>query len=367
MATEADPMMYRSTNHRTCLIGLSMVAALAVPRVAGACSGYSFYEGLTVKPYTDGERRIAADGVLAFDAFINGATPEEALAQFSLTLTPEGGGPAIAGEVSHRTIATAPLSEVSDYQEIVLVWRPAAPPQPGTYQADVIAPGEIGIDEWSFPVVVEAAAAAPLAPPRVETARAISTDGETLEAVCCETGQSSCGDHSYCEPTRVRVVPGFTITATLEPADVERALLWVAPWDGQAPGVPYERMNAWFSRPEDVPWWAEWTDRHDILLPELSGEHCIVIGATSLIDGGTAISAPYCGELTAAYEESRALDLEPEGDPYTGFNECLGPPVYEHDGSPYPREAEGGCRLANDGPGWLVWLVPLALRRRRAR
>ena len=51
-------------------------------------------------------------------------------------------------------------------------------------------------------------------------------------------------------------------------------------------------------------------------------------------------------------------------DPTPGWNKAL-VIVYEHDGSPYPREAERGCRLAADGPGWLLVLVPFALRRRR--
>lgn len=352
-------------DHRTWPIGLLMSAALAVPRVADACSSESFYDGLTVKPYTYDERRIAADGVLAFDGFIKNATPEEALAQWSLTLVPEDGGPAIGGEVSLRIIATAPLSEIADYQKIVLVWRPAAPLQPGTYRADVVDTSDFGRN-WEFPVIVDAAAAPPLSPPRVETARPITEIGETLERICCEKGQSSCGDHSYCEPTRVRMVPGFRIEASLEPADVERATLWVAPWDGQKAGAPYERMDPWYRHPEDVPWWAEWTYERPILLPALAGEHCVVVGATSLIDGSTAISAPLCGELTAAYEEAREPKIESE-DPYGSdrWASCQGPIVYEHDGSPYPRVAERGCRIAGERSGWLLLLVPLALRRRR--
>jgi hypothetical protein len=341
-------------------MGLVMTVVAAAPRLADACTSDSLDRGLTIVRAAE-PRTIASDGVLAFDAFILGEAPEVALARFALTLTPEGGGPAIAGEASHRVLGVAPFDELADYQEIVLVWRPETPLEPGTYLAETTVTDEHGgHDRYEFTVVVDAAAAPPISAPRVEIGRVATLDDEVLERVCCETGLSSCGTHSVCQPARVRVVPGFIVNATLAPADVERALLWVAPWDGQAPGLPYERMNPWYRYPEFGPWWSEWRD--EIRLPDAVGERCIVIGATSLIDGSTAFGAPICGELTAASEEPRTPMFPPPHDTY----QCLTPPVYEHDGSPYPPEPERGCRLAATGPGPLL-LVLLALRRRRAR
>lgn len=348
-------------NHRTCLLGLLAIAALLAPRAADACTTDSLDRGLTVRPPPQEERQIAGDGVLAFDAFIRGVEPEVALAQFALTLTPEGGGPPITGENSHRTLASQPYDDIDDYQEIVLVWRPSSPLAPGVYTAQVTLENDL-FREWSFPVVVDAAAAPPLSPPLIKHVDPAGIVDEELERVCCETGQTSCGDHSVCHPTRVRVVPGFAVSATLEPADLERAYLWVAPWDGQAAGPPYERMNFWRASPDLSPWWSEWTFRHPIALPDAAGERCVVVGATSLIDGSTALSRPFCHTLEAAHEEARTPMFDP-GD--SDIVQCLGPPVYEHDGSPYPPEPDGGCRLAATRPGPLLALLLLIARRRR--
>lgn len=357
-------MRPRTVNPITCLMGLVTIVALTTPRPADACTAVSLDRGLTVIPSPVEERRIAGDGVLAFDAFIRDEPPELALTRFSLALTPEDGGPAIAGTASHRLLGTHPYTEIEDYQQIVLVWRPAAPLAPGPYTAEATLEREFGPDVWTFPVVVEDAPAPPLAPPQIDAAEALEFDDEALERVCCEVGQSSCGTSSMCEPTRVRVVPGFGVRASLAAADIERAYLWIAPWDGQAAGLPFDRSNHWYSRPWTQPWWSEWESLQPILLPDAAGETCVVVGATSLIDGSTALAEPICRELAAAHEEPRTPDFAPVDD---GFGPpCLTPPVYEHDGSPYPPEPASGCRIAPTGSGAFLLLL-LAGRRTRRR
>ncbi|MDC0666562.1 hypothetical protein [Nannocystis radixulma] len=346
---------------RAGLLALFTGVALASARPARACSSDDLDRGLTIKTPSD-PRQIAGDGVLAFDAFIRGEAPEVALARFSLYLSSETDGEMVSGEVSHRLLGTAAYGLLDDHSEIVLVWRPEAPLAPGEYVAHATLMESFPIG-WSFPVVVVDAPAAPLSPPRVEDIAAAEFDHEARERVCCEQSTTSCGPRSLCLPTRVQVVPGFRVRATLEPADVERAWLWVAPWDGEEPGAPFERMNPWQTYPDARPWWSEWTVAHDIRLPEAAGERCIVVGATSLIDGSVALAPPVCGELAAAREEART----PEFAGFDGGQACISPPVYEDDGSPYPPEPAGGCRLAGSGaPPLLVLVVLVGRRRRRA-
>lgn len=358
-------MNHRTAYPRTCLLGLLTILALAAPRRVEACSIITPEYGLTIKrPYQD--RQIASDGVLAFDAVILGETPEVALARFSLTLTPYTGGPAITGETSHKLLGTEPYTAIDSFQDVALVWRPAMPLAPGFYTANATLQGPWEQPEmWDFAVVVDDAPAPPLSPPRVEKVETRVFDDEELERICCETSLDSCGGSSLCEPLRVLVVPGFTIRAALEPADIERAYLWVAPWDGQAAGPAFERTVPWYDEP-DQPTYSQWTWLNDFRLPDAAGEFCLVVGATSLIDGSTVLTAPICRELTAAHEEPRKIRLS-FGD--SAWQQCLTPPVYERDGSPYPPEPDSnaGCRLAdtNPGAGPLALLLLLAARRRR--
>lgn len=346
---------------RAGLVVLGLMATVIAARPAAACETSVLPRGLTVVAAASSGRQIAADGVLAFDAFIRAEAPEVALARFSLTLAADGGGPEVSGTVSHVTLASRAYDTSDDYQEVVVIWRPSAPLAAGSYAAELTITDSLGtLDSRSFAVTVTDGAAPPLAPPTIARAESDAFD-ETLARVCCEVGEDSCGVNRVCEPARVRVVPGFTVEAALAPADVERAYLWVAPWDGEKPGAPFERMNDWYIQP-DQPWWSGWAARNAILLPEAEGERCIVVGATSLIDGSTVLAAPSCGELTAAHEEDRTPTFPAPSDVFQ--RPCLSPPVYEDDGSPYPREA-GGCRLApGPGPGPLL-LVVWALRRRR--
>lgn len=358
-------MNHRTAYPRTCLLGLLTILALAAPRRADACSIISPEYGLTIKEANE-DRQIASDGVLAFDAVILGETPEVALARFSLTLTPEAGGPAITGELGHKLLGTEPYTAIDSFQDIALVWRPAMPLAPGVYTANATLQGPWEQPAmWDFSVLVVDTPAPPLSPPRVDSVEAAVFDDQQLERICCETSLDSCGESSLCEPLRVLVVPGFTIRAALDPADIERAYLWVAPWDGQAAGPPFERTVPWH-RETDLPTYAEWTWLNDFRLPDAAGEFCLVVGATSLIDDSTVLSAPICRELTAAHEEPRTITLSTES---TGGSQCLTAPVYERDGSPYPPEPDSnaGCRLAdaNPGAGPLALLLLLAARRRR--
>lgn len=350
-------------NARTCLFGLVLVTAA---RPAGACSTVEPRHGLTVLGPPAAVRTIAADGVIAFDALARGEPADVALARLSLTLTPDDGGPAIIGALSYHSLGREPYTLVDDLEQLVLVWRPAAPLAPGAYTAAATLQIDLSEpDSWDFPVVVSDVPAAPLSPPPAPLVLAGEFDDEQFERVCCEVAQSSCGDSSVCQPTRVRVVPGLTVEAALAPADLERAYLWIAPWDGQTPGAPFGRVARWFGGPDESPYWSAWPRSRPIRLPDAAGTTCVVVGATSLIDGSTALADPICHELAAAHEEARTPEISASSGDDT--RECLGPLFYEDDGRPYPSEPAAGCRVGAAPPSLAALLLLVARRRRRAR
>ena len=345
------------------LVGLvaAMCAVLVAAPRARACESEGFYSGLNLKPWTSSPT-IATDGVLAVDAYVYATTPEEALAKLTLTVTASGGGPEIAGELASVTLDSRE-HEGLGFHQVVVIWRPTAALAVGLYEVH----GEVSDQLFGaidLALTVVDGPGPPLSPPNASISPAMQ-DGEARERVCCETGEDSCGGHLNCEPTRVLVVPGFNISASLVAADHERASLWIARWQDGVVGPPVPRPSLLYF-PEDGPLRAEWPDvrRFPTLLAEASGEVCVVAGATSLVDGSVAIGEPVCGMFEPAFEEERAPAFPAaEGEP---FAECLTPPVFEADGSPYPRVADSGCRVADPrGGAPLVVVVLLGRRRRR--
>ncbi len=346
-------------------MGIALLVGVAAPE-ARACESEGFYTGLNLKPWTTSPT-IAEDGVLAVDAYVYAMNPEDALAKLTLTVTASGGGPVIAGEVESVPLDSG-THEGLGFHRVVVVWRPTASLAVGAYDVHAEVADQL-LGSIDLSLTVEAGPGPPPSPPNASISPAMH-DGEALERVCCETGEDSCGGHLNCEPTRVQVVPGFNIAASLVAADRERASLWIARWEDGAVGPPLPRPSLIYF-PEEGPLRAEWPDmqRFPTRLTEVSGEVCIVAGATSLVDGSVAIGAPVCGMFEPAFEEGRApVYPAAAGEP---FAECLTPPVFEADGSPYPRVAESGCRISATRAtplallGMLGMLGMLVRRRRR--
>ncbi|HEY0138622.1 MAG TPA: MYXO-CTERM sorting domain-containing protein, partial [Nannocystis sp.] len=118
--------------------------------------------------------------------------------------------------------------------------------------------------------------------------------------------------------------------------------------------------------------WALWPVG-ELLRLDGSGERCVVLGATSLIDGSTAMSEPRCAEIAAPREATLMPEFLPADLEGSGMGECLSPPVYEHSGEPYlPYDGgettveQGGCRVAGQGP-WGLLVLGLVWRRRARR
>ena len=84
------------------------VAALWAPTPAQACSYSDLSPGLTV--YSGSARTIAADGVLAFDAYFYGAEIADVAAHFTLTVTRDG--VPVAGSLEFLTLWSGPAGFV---------------------------------------------------------------------------------------------------------------------------------------------------------------------------------------------------------------------------------------------------------------
>lgn len=359
-------------------IGAAMVlaaAALWAPTPARACSYSDLSPGLTV--YSSDAKTIAADGVLAFDAYFFGADIADVSTRFTLTVTRDGAP--VAGSLEFLTLwSGAPgflrdevVEDATLLHQLVIVWRPAAPLAPGAYAGVmwVEYPGGTNYHDEMNPlaITVTDAPGPPLAAPEFEAIGGEMVAREVLEQACCETGYDSCSHDSLCKPTRVFEVPGFRIGTALPEIHRERAYLWVAQFVDGTPGAPQPTHTPWLRPWEDsAPLFAQWSDFNPVGFDEARDEYCVVLGATSLIDGSSATSEPFCATLAGPREET----LTPEFALYTESDDpwdCLEPPVYAHNGEPYPEGAEEpanqGCRIAGGGAWGLLMVV--GLRRRR--
>lgn len=347
---------------RACLFGL--VAALR-PAPAQACSTLSPPWGLAMGTPGAGEAlRTAPGGVIALSATIAGVLIEEALAQPRLTLTR-------ADEVIEATPSFVPLQleRGSGPRPIylgVVVWRPAAPLAPGaTYTAKVERAGEYG-GVLSFAVEVDAEPLPSLPAPEISAVVGTRVAVEDRAVVCCERGPDSCGDTSECLPTVQLFHPAIGVEATSPGAWAGNALVWLAP------ALPEGGLGP---RAQAVPtWWRLEPWSFLALTPETvatfaaaQDSYCVVVGATSLLDGAEVVSQPRCvaaAEIGAPAEEPHPA-LEFFSDEY--FATCDSPPVYD-DGRLYGAEAErGGCRMGQVESPWVLLALLPVLRRRRRR
>ncbi|MBZ5708141.1 hypothetical protein [Nannocystis pusilla] len=160
-------------------------AAAVVPSEAEACSpGYCAYTDAWQSLEPINAQAIPTDGVLLLQGARSGSSPEEDwLDKVELTVTRDG--QPIAGAVE--------ASPVRD----VLLWRPAAPLEPGDYKVvgSLDNPDEdIGYEycavdlELDFDFAVEAGPSAPLSPPQLSAQPLLDVrESDALEnLVCCD-------------------------------------------------------------------------------------------------------------------------------------------------------------------------------------
>lgn len=364
------------------------VAVLVVmtPATGDACAGLDVVpSGLTLLE-SEPERTIAADGVLVFDAFVRDLTIAEALPSFTIELARQG-MPPVTGTVEAIPLWSGTVDDLGGVEvdalpveEVLLVWRPDAALDAGTYTG--FARNELFngfVEERPLAVTVTAGAGPAIAAPAIASAAPFEYDAEVLERACCDLLPGACGNAPYCQPTRVRVATGFEIDAALATAQVERAYLWIAPVVDGGVGAPVPAHGKYVRVVPYAPNWSWWTTPAYGLLPYFEvepGERCVVFGATSFIDGSTAMSEKFCATIPEPRDEARTPEFVPlDDDPLVNFgNECISPPVYEKTGVPYEPYDPGqptveadqsACRIGGRGAGWLALLL-LTSRRRRS-
>lgn len=348
---------------------------LARPAAVDACTGPATpAPGLNLTGIGP-ELTIAGDGVLVFDAYALQSTPEQALESFSIEVTRDG--VAVAGGLEVVPLWTGILeyaggveTDALPLHEFLIVWRPEAAWMPGVHAALIEDVGSNGfVEEVELTVTVEAQPGPAIVAPEVHQVFASEFVAEVLERVCCEQSASTCGNYPYCKPTQVRHETGLNITAGLAEPQHMRGYLWVAGYvDGEVgTRVP---AHAEFSYYPPEPSWTRWADF--MLFDVAPGEQCVVIGATSLIDGSSVMSEPMCATVAAPREEMLTPMFAPQ-DPEGGMGDCLSPPVYEKTGEAYEPydageapEKDGGCRVGGSAP-WGLLAFGLLWRRRGRR
>lgn len=338
------------------LLALALCLALT-PRDADACTTDALDSGLTLQgPFP---QVLPGGGVLAISAMVRGVSVDAAVADFG-ELRVSRDDLDLAGALEFVTVASGLGDDGLQLHEVIVVWRPQEPLVVGE-QLDVLYTDGDGFDTtWSASV---GAAAAPATLPEISpVARTVQIDGP--ERVCCELRADSCDLVSLCLPTSFRETAAMTLQGASLPDIKPQSYLWLARID--ADGAREAPLLRPIDRDFEGTTWTTWLG--PVVFTDRDAPYCVIAGVTSLVDGTTVESEPLC--LTAEQVgplETIEFDLDLPAVARGIFRECVSDPVYEADGSPYPRVASGGCRTApTPGPAGLLLLALALLRRRRA-
>lgn len=335
---------------------------LAAPRPASACSTTSRPIGLTLRGPPP--RTLPHGGVLPVGGEVYGtsvATAMTHVSEFRVTRDDVD----LDGALEVVTIASDATPEGLQAHDVVLVWRPQEPLTVG--DALVL---HVGQDDAALPgltvdiTVVAAPTDATL--PTITTSTRVVEVAEP-ERICCEIVADSCDRTSMCLPTRARRLPALSLQGARLPGAAQ-GYLWVARQDAKGePGPPLLRAPYRYGLDEEAPVFATWSS--DVLFTDAAPPHCVIVGVTSLVDGATVVADPLCIDA-ADTGALGVVELEPDLPAHALANnrECVSDPVYEADGSPYPREpASDGCRAAPRTTPPLVLLLLACARVRRRR
>jgi len=336
-----------------------LTAVALAPGRADACSYNDMTPGLELwELYSPPEQlRTVQDGVIALYGTVYREELADVVPTVTVTLTRDG----VAVET---TIELLPLSAGifadAPTWTVAVVARPAQPLEVGEYQVEVAVDREdYGLDEMTFPLVVEAGPLAPLEAPTAAAMEATESIAEYGDRICCETEFDSCGGKSRCIHTTIVTLPALHIEPTaLPPVLADNSVIWAQRLG--ADGVPDPSWRFQFLGRSYVEW--------EVPFAAAQPEYCVVLGATSLVDGTSVSGPPLCksrDELGEPHEETS----EVPPDAFENYG-CLTPPLYE-DGTPFgeeaPAEETSGCRQADGGGAWAWLLVAAGLGPRRHR
>lgn len=347
-----------------------VLGLVTAPNVARACSTINLPSGLSV--YSPEQRTIASDGVLGFDAFVLGPDVADVTATLELEVLRDG--VPVAGSVEFLELyagptifASPPHADAELLHQFLIVWRPAEPLAPGLLTGEIAADG-FPPTGTRFEVTVTDTPAPPLTAPKFLSIMGDEVVTDVYEKLCCETGLDSCGGETLCTATEVRHAPAFRMSAALPAGQQARAYLWAMPvLDGQAGArIPsHEPIPYNF----DEPLWSRWSTQFPLRFDVAASEYCVILGATSLIDGTSVASEPHCEPLQPPRDVSLTPTLPP--DDADGLpDECLTPPILvpgDASADDAPEHSPSGCRLAADPRGALLLPCLWLLRPHRRR
>ncbi len=319
---------------------------------AEACTTNDPEQGLRI--YHPFPKTMPQGGVLAITASVLGATVDTAMAdltEFRVTHDDVE----VPGALEVVTLSSATGPSALQYHELILVWRPQQPLVVGdalvlhyTHRPDEFEPHTV-------PFIVDDAPTTITLPGLRAIGSAVEVDESAW--VCCEVLADSCNTTTRCLPTRVQRVAGVTLPDARLAGDWPQGYLWAARVDAQGEvGPRLPRVHDPYPLAPHEPSWAAWPDPI-VFTRDDAAPYCVVLGATSLVDGTSLVSGPLC--VTAEQVgELGELELEADFSAQTSdvIRECVSDPVYEADGSPYPPREASGCRTTPN-PGSLAMLL----------
>ncbi len=372
----------RSKRHQTLAIsGAGLVLWLAGSQPAQACSypsSVNLLHAELTQPFLAGQT-LPTDGVIMVPGeFWYWASEPD----FEYDLEVWDGETHVPGTQSLRFVDRMP--PVTDYRDIVrymLIWQPEGALLPNhTYELRILDTSEFPATESGYVyehifTTGNGAHTGLDGELHVEVTPGVDL-AEVTQRACCELSSSSCGPGAFCTPTSERYGPVLNISATIpgqnNPGMVRFWTARLGPDGTQLPSQSLlsEESNLDLPYPAGYPTLPLGELQQQVMFPATQSEYCVVVGATSMIDGQTTtttVCSPHSAE-TEPYTST--LDVASILAEFEAFeaNEglrCRSPVLYESNGEPV-EASSSGCRVVHTPSGAvLLCLVVLVCGRRR--
>ncbi len=323
---------------------------------------------------------LPTDGVLALTVHVFDHE-SLALAQDALTVVVRDGDTPVPGTIELHELAHDPSSGTY-WRGALAIWRPEQPLAANhTYTLESNEPYEDYSGAGAPFTATFTTGAGPHAPlgELSATLRPTTADVEVLEEACCDHSSSSCGYAYACEWSSMRTAPALELDISLTGGEPSLGRVWAVRVDPSGELLPPDDPLSGGPAPISEELWLSFSapplgrGRQVVVFPDAQDEYCVVLGATSLIDGETITSAPQCAPRSSESEPGeRERGPEELAELLAGSWGCSSAPVYKSTGAPlFPTEEEpAGCRVTQTPRGLSGWtllllLLPLPLLRRR--